>query len=59
MRITVNVRPLVVLVAFGALFIVGLSVRLGLAAIVAATVIDWLYLAAPALPGRGYDRPMH
>ena len=56
MRIAVNLRALIILVAFCALFVVGLSVRLGLAAVIAATVIDWLYVAAPVLPGRGRDR---
>jgi hypothetical protein len=55
MRMTVNLRGLIILVAFWSLFVVGLSVRFGLAAVIVATVIDWLYVAAPVLPGRGRD----
>jgi len=52
---TVNLRALIILVAFWSVFVVGLSVRLGLAAVIVAAVIDWLYVAAPLLPGRGRD----
>ena len=46
-----------ILIAFWAMFMLGLDVRLGIAAIIAAAVIDWLFLAAPFLPARGRQRP--
>jgi hypothetical protein len=42
--------------AFCAMFLLGLDVRFGMAAIIAATVIDWLFIAAPFIPDGGRDR---
>jgi hypothetical protein len=38
---------LMVLFGFAALFALALDVRLGIAALVAASIIDWLYIVAP------------
>jgi hypothetical protein len=52
----VNWKALLVLVLFWAIFALGLDVRYGVAALIAAAVIDWLYVAAPFLPARGGRR---
>jgi hypothetical protein len=49
-------KALLVLMAFGAMFLLGLDVRFGIAAIIAATVIDWLFIAAPFIPDGARDR---
>jgi hypothetical protein len=49
-------NALLVVMAFWAMFLIGLDVRFGMAAIIAATVIDWLFVAAPFIPDGGRDR---
>jgi hypothetical protein len=49
-------NALLVLIAFWAMFLIGLDVRIGMAAIIAVTVIDWLFIAAPFIPAGGRDR---
>jgi hypothetical protein len=49
-------KALLVLMAFWAMFLIGLDVRFGMAAILAATVIDWLFIAVPFIPDGGRDR---
>jgi hypothetical protein len=51
-----HAKALLVLIAFWAMFLLGLDVRFGMAAIIAATVIDWLFIAAPFIPDGGRDR---
>ncbi len=47
-------RGLLALAAVIALFALAIRVELGIAAILAAAIIDWTYLSAPFLPwGRG------
>ncbi len=48
-------KALFVLMAFWAMFLIGLDVRFRMAAIIAASMIDWLFVAAPFIPG-GRDR---
>lgn len=47
-----HVKGFLVATAFAVLFLVAVDVRLGLAAVIAAAVIDWLSLALPLGPGR-------
>jgi hypothetical protein len=49
-------KALLVLMAFCAMFLLGLDVRFGMAAIIPATVIDWLFITAPFIPDGGRDR---
>jgi len=49
-------KALLLLLAFWAMFLIGLDVRSGMAAIIAANVIDCLFVAAPFIPGGGRDR---
>ena len=51
-----HVKGLLVAAAFAVLLTIGVDVRLGIAAIIAATVIDWLSLALPLGPGRVRNR---
>lgn len=45
-----HVKGLTVAAAFAVLLMIAIDVRLGIAAIIAATVIDWLSLALPLGP---------
>jgi len=49
-------KGLLVVAAFVVLVMLAIDVRLGIAAIVAGTVIDWLFLALPLGLGRSRDR---
>jgi hypothetical protein len=40
-------KGVVVLIAFAGLFAIALDARLGIVALVAATIVDWLYVGAP------------
>ena len=46
-RLRIHRTCVIVLLGFTGLFPPGRDARLGIAAIAAATVIDWLYLVAP------------
>ena len=48
----VHPKGVLVVIAVVALFSLALDVRLGLAAIVAATIIDWAFLAGPLVGSR-------
>jgi hypothetical protein len=50
-------KALLLFMAFWAMLLLGLDVRLGTVAIIAAAVIDWLFLAAPLIPDGGRHRP--
>jgi hypothetical protein len=58
MEVTMRFHPkgLLVVAAFAVLIMLAIDVRLGIAAIVAGTVIDWLSLALPLGLGRSRDR---
>ena len=47
-----HAKGFLVAAAFAVLLMIAIDVRLGIAAIIAATVIDWLSLALPLGPGR-------
>jgi hypothetical protein len=49
-------KALLVLMAFWAMFLIGLDVRFRIAAVIAASMIDWLFIAAPFIPDGGRDR---
>ena len=51
-----HLKGLLVVALFAALVMLAVDVRLGVAAIVAAVVIDWLSLALPLGLGQGRDR---
>ena len=51
-----RVKGLLVAAAFAVLLMLAIDVRVGIAAIIAATVIDWLSLALPLGLGRVRDR---
>jgi len=51
-----HVKGLTVAAAFAVLLMVAIDVRLGIAAIIAATVVDWLSLALPLGLGRVQNR---
>ena len=52
-----HVKGLLVVALFAALVMLAVDVRLGIAAIVAATVIDFLSLALPLGLGQRRERP--
>jgi hypothetical protein len=51
-----HLKGLLIVALFAALVMLAVDVRLGIAAIVAAAVIDWLSLALPLGLGQGRDR---
>ena len=51
-----HAKGLLVVAAFAVLVMLAVDVRLGIAAIVAGTVIDWLSLTLPLGFGRSRDR---
>ena len=51
----IHPKGLLVVAAFVVLVMLAVDVRLGIAAIVAATVVDWLSLALPLGLGRSRD----
>ena len=51
-----HLKGLLVVALFAALLMLAVDVRLGIAAIVAAVVIDWLSLALPLGLGQPRDR---
>jgi hypothetical protein len=51
-----HLKGLLVVALFAAVVMLAVDVRLGIAAIVAAAVIDWLSLALPLGLGQGRDR---
>ena len=51
-----HLKGVLVLAAFAAILMLAVDVRLGIAAIVAAAVVDWLSLALPFGLGRAGDR---
>ena len=56
--IRVHLKGLLVAAAFAALVMLAVDVRLGVAALVAAAIIDWLSLALPLGLGRDGDRQL-
>jgi hypothetical protein len=51
-----HLKGFLVVALFAAVVMLAVDVRLGIAAIVAAAVIDWLSLALPLGLGQGRDR---
>jgi hypothetical protein len=45
------------LVGFVALFALGIYTRLGIAAVAAAMIVDWLYIGIPLWPARRANPP--
>jgi hypothetical protein len=43
----IHPKGVVMLIAFAGLFATALDARLGIVALVAATIVDWLYIGAP------------